>query len=56
MKRSRDAARTRFLAERGIRVLRFWNHDVFEETEAVLESIARALVGSGPEAVRVWGG
>lgn len=35
--------RTQFLSQRGIRVLRFWIHDVFEDTESVLEAIWREL-------------
>ena len=41
--RAKDAARTRFLARHGIRVLRFWNHEVLQRTEAVLEAIYQAL-------------
>ena len=36
--------RTAYLEAQGIRVLRFWNHHVFEETESVLEVIRHALV------------
>ena len=38
-----DHKRSRFLEEQGYRVLRFWNHDVLQNTEAVLERIAEAL-------------
>ena len=38
-----DRRRTTFLRARGISVLRFNNDEVFMETEAVLEAIARAL-------------
>ena len=34
-----DAVRSAFLQKQGYRVLRFWNHDVLQQTEAVLESI-----------------
>jgi len=37
--REYDEERTRFLNEAGIRVLRFWNHDVLMNTETVLEAI-----------------
>ena len=37
--RSRDDMRSRFLREQGVRVVRFWNHDVFLQTESVLESL-----------------
>jgi len=38
-----DAHRTSMLEGRGIRVLRFWNHDVLQQTGAVLEEIFRVL-------------
>ncbi len=38
-----DEARTAFLAGKGYRVLRFWNHDVLQRTESVLEGILLAL-------------
>ena len=31
--------RTRALEELGWRVLRFWNHDILQQTEAVMETI-----------------
>ena len=34
-----DQQRERYLETRGYRVLRFWNHQVLAETEAVLEQI-----------------
>ena len=36
---STDAVRTRWLEERGYRVLRFWNNDVMDHTQAVLQVI-----------------
>lgn len=46
--RARDEARSRFIAEQGIRVLRFWNHDVLQDTEVVLQVIWESLhEGSG---------
>ncbi|HYO70104.1 MAG TPA: endonuclease domain-containing protein [Archangium sp.] len=39
----RDAARSRFLAQQGVRVLRFGNRDVLFETEAVLMRIYTVL-------------
>jgi very-short-patch-repair endonuclease len=41
----RDAERDSWLAEQGYRVLRFWNNEVLNETEAVLEAIRRTVVG-----------
>jgi len=34
-----DQARDRFLAAQGITVIRFWNHEVQEELDGVLEAI-----------------
>jgi len=38
-----DAARTRFLESKGLRVLRFWDNDVPINTDAVLEAIWNAV-------------
>ena len=38
-----DRARTEWLESRGFTVLRFWNNDVLENPEGVLESIRAAL-------------
>lgn len=38
-----DARRTKWLESRGFRVLRFWDHQVFQELEAVLRVIEEAL-------------
>ena len=38
-----DARRDKFLQEKGYRVLRFWNHEVFENCFGVLERIYAAL-------------
>lgn len=38
-----DAARTAWLESQGFQVLRFWNNDVLQRTEAVLDSILSAL-------------
>jgi very-short-patch-repair endonuclease len=40
---NRDETRTAWLNSQGYRVLRFWNYQVFEESESVLESIWLAL-------------
>jgi very-short-patch-repair endonuclease len=34
-----DAARTQWLESRGFRVVRFWNHEVFENLNGVLDVI-----------------
>ncbi|MCA0395433.1 MAG: endonuclease domain-containing protein [Proteobacteria bacterium] len=39
-----DAERTRFLHDRGFVILRFWNNEVFENIEGVLEVIMAMLV------------
>ncbi len=41
--RERDAKRDAYLADRGIRVLRFWNNQVLDEIEAVLAAIWATL-------------
>jgi very-short-patch-repair endonuclease len=41
-----DATRSEFLASRGYRVLRFWNHEVLKETRGVMEAIYDALTGA----------
>ena len=38
-----DLERTEFLEAEGFRVLRFWNHEVFLELDAVLEAIFLTL-------------
>jgi very-short-patch-repair endonuclease len=40
---SADLERTRFLERQGIGILRFWDNDVLNKTEAVLEAILQAL-------------
>ena len=41
--RATDIARTQCFEQRGFRVLRFWNHQVFTESDAVLDAIHAAL-------------
>ncbi len=43
-----DRARDAWLARRGFRILRFWNHDVLLETDAVLEAIRMAAEEAFP--------
>jgi very-short-patch-repair endonuclease len=38
-----DRARSNWLESEGFRVLRFWNNEVLQSTDDVLESIVRAL-------------
>ncbi|MEN0087030.1 MAG: endonuclease domain-containing protein [Pseudomonadota bacterium] len=51
-----DQKRDRFLLARGYSILRFWNHEVLEELEAVLATILVALEGKlKPEPpLRYW--
>ena len=42
----KDEARTDQLKERGYQVIRFWNNDVLENTEGVLEVIMSAALGT----------
>ena len=39
---------TRWLEDQGFEVLRFWNHQVLTETEAVLQAVANALAPTRP--------
>jgi crossover junction endodeoxyribonuclease RuvC len=39
-----DARRTRLLEQAGFRILRFWNNDVVENLDGVLEAIRNATV------------
>jgi len=43
-----DLERTQALAQSGFRVIRFWNDEVLQRTEAVLESILEALIQACP--------
>jgi very-short-patch-repair endonuclease len=41
---ARDAARDAWLQGRGYRVLRFWDNEIFQNTEGVLEVIRRNVL------------
>jgi very-short-patch-repair endonuclease len=43
-----DGERTAWLKTQGFRVLRFWNNDVLQRTEVVLESIRNAVLETPP--------
>jgi very-short-patch-repair endonuclease len=43
----KDKKRDATLRKKGLNILRFWNHDVFQRTEAVLQSIWNAI-GKSP--------
>jgi len=44
---SLDQQRTNFLASKGIKVVRFWNHQVTEQLDSILETIWSALKQRG---------
>jgi very-short-patch-repair endonuclease len=48
-----DAARSRFMSDLGYQTLRFWNHDVLTQTEAVLEKILQTAETLTPALSRV---
>jgi very-short-patch-repair endonuclease len=43
---AQDATRTKFLESRGYRVLRFWNNDVLQNVDGVLEVIQSAILAT----------
>ena len=43
-----DTERTKWLEHRGFRILRFWNNEVLNETDAVLGVILAAATAAGP--------
>lgn len=45
MQEEYDDERTAFLREKGYRVIRFWNNDVFNDIEGVLESLRLEIFG-----------
>jgi len=47
-RRKHDLNRTAFLQSEGFRVLRFWNNEVRENLEGVLDVIARSSTGQPP--------
>ena len=40
-----DEARTKFLESKGWRVLRFWNHEIYEQLDEVIEQITNNIKG-----------
>ncbi len=44
----KDAERDAWLESQGFRVLRFWNHDIFQNTEGVLEVIRQNYIQQQP--------
>ncbi|GGY16557.1 hypothetical protein GCM10008098_04830 [Rhodanobacter panaciterrae] len=43
-----DSVRDAWLEKQGFSVLRFWNHEILQNTEAVLEAILNAVVDTNP--------
>ncbi len=43
-----DTARTTWLESQGFQVLRFWNHEVLTDVEAVQEALLVVLQGDSP--------
>ena len=56
MQRAADARRTRFIEDRGYRVLRFWNNDVLGNIDGVLSEIQSALTPSPDPSPQGGGG
>lgn len=46
--RARDARRERYLRDQGFRVMRFWNGDVFDNIERVMDHIVATLEAGSP--------
>ena len=47
----KDDARSAYLESKGYTVMRFWNHEVLTETEAVLERICNGVSSGSPHRV-----
>ena len=47
-----DSRRDAWLRQQGFTVLRFWNHDVLAQSEAVLEQIRQAALSLNPSPAR----
>ena len=43
-----DLTRTQYLKSQGLEVLRFWDNEVLQQTEALLERILHVLESRGP--------
>ncbi|HZU98202.1 MAG TPA: DUF559 domain-containing protein [Planctomycetota bacterium] len=53
---TRDEERTRSFEQQGFRVLRFWNHDILQQTEGVLQKILLSLPPTPPSPRCAGGG
>ena len=54
--RDKDEARTAYLNSLGYKVLRYWNHQVLNQTPDVLEDIRRYLLSPPPNPLLQGGG
>ncbi len=48
----KDKTRTAYLEKQDIRVIRFWNNEIFENLEGVLETILRDINDPSPDSLR----
>ncbi|MFO1520046.1 MAG: DUF559 domain-containing protein [bacterium] len=48
VEREKDRVREEWLGKRGYRMLRFWDHEILQDLEAVLEAIWKGLMGHPP--------
>lgn len=46
--REKDDQRTKFLTERGYRVIRFWNNEILKDIQDVLEFIKKEIETTSP--------
>lgn len=54
--KDKDVARDKWFSEEGFKVLRFWNHDVLQKIEAVLEVIRDNCINHPPLTPPIKGG
>src|SRR4030042_4179468 len=47
-----DAERSAYLKSQGVDVMRFWNHEVLQDTDNVLAMIAQKITPSSPLTIR----
>jgi very-short-patch-repair endonuclease len=52
----KDKERDKWLREQGFEVLRFWNNEIFENIEGVIEVIRRKLLSPSPPSPPTRGG
>jgi very-short-patch-repair endonuclease len=52
VEKEKDEERDTWLRSHGFKVLRFWNHEVLENTDGVMETIRRELTTPSPNPSR----